>query len=56
MEMVVAASCDEAGVCVYSITYDVDTRISLRRGPFTSEGNLESGGGLTYWGQRMMNQ
>jgi hypothetical protein len=26
------------------------TGISLHRGPFTNEGNLESGGGLVYWG------
>ena len=25
-----------------------DTAISLHRGPFTSEGNLKSGGGLIY--------
>jgi hypothetical protein len=28
----------------------LDTGISLHRGPFTSEGNLESGGGLIYRG------
>jgi len=27
-----------------------DTGISLHMGPFTTEGNLESGGGLTYRG------
>jgi hypothetical protein len=27
-----------------------DMGISLHRGPFTSEGNMESGGGLVYWG------
>ena len=27
-----------------------DTGISLHRGPFTSEGNLESGGGLVHRG------
>ena len=26
----------------------LDTGISLQRGPFMSEGNLESGGGLVY--------
>jgi len=35
----------------------LDMGISLRRGPFVSEGNLESGrGGLVYWGLRMMNE
>jgi len=33
-----------------------DTGISLYRGPFMSEGNLESGGGLVYRGLRMMNE
>jgi len=27
-----------------------DTGISLHGGPFPTEGNLESGGGLIYWG------
>jgi len=27
-----------------------DTGISLHRGPFTSEGNLKSGGGIVYLG------
>ena len=31
-----------------------NTGISLHRGPFTSEGNLESGGGLVYRGLSMM--
>jgi hypothetical protein len=33
-----------------------DTGISLHRGPFMSEGNMESRGGLVYWGLRMMNE
>jgi len=34
----------------------LDTGISLHRGPFTSEGKLESGEGLVYRGLRMMNK
>jgi len=33
-----------------------DTGISLHRGPFMSEGNLESGGGLVYLGLSMKNE
>jgi hypothetical protein len=29
---------------------DLNMGISLHRGPFMSKGNLESGGGLVYWG------
>ena len=34
----------------------LDTGISLHRGLFMSEGNLESGGGLVHQGLRMMNE
>jgi len=33
-----------------------DMGISLHRGLFMSEGNLESGGGLVYRGHLMMNE
>jgi hypothetical protein len=32
----------------YDMIMAPDTGISLHRGPFTTEGNLESGGGLIY--------
>jgi hypothetical protein len=34
----------------------VDTGISFHRGPFMSEENLETGGGLICWGLSMMNE
>jgi len=34
----------------------LDVGISLYRGSFMNEGNLESGGGPIYWGLRKMNE
>jgi len=44
------------GTLEYLLRKAPDIGIFLHRGPFMSEGNLESGGGLVYRGLLMMNE